>query len=185
LGADVKQVLGLDQGWSSRHLQLTRLLSVLGLARESAVTLGVPFKKPDTGLRKRQVENAADYASVEIKNPELCPRYVARIVKDVKVGPSPEWMQIRLAAAGMRPISNIVDITNYVMLELGQPMHAFSLDQVKGSKIIVRTAKEGEVLKTLDGQERKLDTTMLVIADEDRPNRVAGVMGGENSEITG
>jgi len=186
LGADVKQVLGLDQ---VVEFEITSnrpdCLSVLGLARESAVTLGVPFKKPDIRVKEEAGGNAADYASVEIKNPELCPRYVARIVKDVKVGPSPEWMQRRLAAAGMRPISNIVDITNYVMLELGQPMHAFSLDQVKGSKIIVRTAKEGEVLKTLDGQERKLDTTMLVIADEDRPIGVAGVMGGENSEITG
>lgn len=185
LGADVKDVLDLDQ---VVEFEITSnrpdCLSIIGLARESAVTLGVPFKKPQVTVKEEAGGNANDYASVEIQAPELCARYAARIVKDVKIEPSPVWMQRRLAAAGMRPINNIVDITNYVMLEYGQPMHAFDLNKIQGSKIIVRTAREGEEIRTLDGQDRKLDTQMLVICDENRPVAVAGVMGGENSEIT-
>ena len=184
-GTDVKEALHLDK---VIDFEITSnrpdCLSIYGLARESAVTLGVPLKKPEIRVKEEAGGNASDHVTIEIENPELCPRYSARIVTDVKVGPSPYWMQHRLAAAGMRPINNIVDITNYVMLELGQPMHAFDFSKITGSKIIVRTAREGEVLKTLDGQERKLDPSMLVIADAERPVGVAGVMGGENSEIT-
>ncbi len=185
LGADVKDVLDLDQ---VVEFEITSnrpdCLSIIGLARESAVTLGVPFKSPQVNVKEEAGGDVNALAAVEIQAPELCPRYAARIVQDVKIEPSPVWMQRRLAAAGMRPINNIVDITNYVMLEYGQPMHAFDLEQLQGAKIIVRTAKEGEGIKTLDGQERKLDTSMLVIADENRPVAVAGVMGGENSEVT-
>ncbi|MCX7773105.1 MAG: phenylalanine--tRNA ligase subunit beta [Clostridia bacterium] len=185
LGADVRDVLGLDQ---VVEFEITSnrpdCLSIIGLARESAVTLGVPFKKPEITVKEEAGGDINTMASVEIQNPELCRRYTARAIKDVKIEPSPAWMQRRLAAAGMRPINNIVDITNYVMLEYGQPMHAFDLEQLQGSKIIVRTAKEGEVIKTLDGQDRVLDTNMLVIADANRPVAVAGVMGGENSEVT-
>jgi len=184
-GTDVKEALHLDK---VIDFEITSnrpdCLSIYGLARESAVTLGVPLKKPEIRVKEEAGGNADDHVSIEIENPDLCPRYSARIVTDVKVGPSPYWMQHRLAAAGMRPINNIVDITNYVMLELGQPMHAFDFSKITGSRIIVRTAREGEVLKTLDGQERKLDPSMLVIADAERPVGVAGVMGGENSEIT-
>ena len=122
------------------------------------------------------------YAKVEIKD-VTCPRYVARIVKDVKIEPSPKWMRDRLKAAGVRPINNIVDITNYVMLEYGQPMHAFDLTYLEGQKIIVRRAEDGEEITTLDDVERKLDSSMLVIADEKKAVAVAGVMGAENSEI--
>jgi len=185
LGADIREALHLDK---VIEFEITSnrpdCLSIYGLARESSVALGVPLKKPEIRVKEEGSGNAGDYVSIEIENPELCPRYSARIVTDIKVGPSPYWMQHRLAAAGMRPINNIVDITNYVMLELGQPMHAFHFSCITGSKIIVRTAREGEVIKTLDGQERKLDTNMLVIADAERPVGVAGVMGGENSEIT-
>ena len=111
---------------------------------------------------------ASDYVSVEINNPDLCSRYAARVVTNVKIEPSPAWMQRRLAAAGMRPINNIVDITNYVMLEMGQPMHAFDLKCVQGGRIIVRTATENETITTLDGQERQLNPSMLVISDENR-----------------
>ena len=120
---------------------------------------------------------------MEIKDADLCPRYVARIVKDVKIEPSPKWMRDRLKAAGVRPINNIVDITNYVMLEYGQPMHAFDLTYLEGKKIIVRRAEDGEEITTLDDIDRKLDSSMLVIADEKRAVAVAGVMGAENSEI--
>ncbi len=185
LGADVKDVLDLDQ---VVEFEITSnrpdCLSIIGLARETAVTLGTPFRKPEIDVKEEAGGDAASLATVEIKNPELCSRYAARIVKDVKIEPSPAWMQRRLAAAGMRPINNIVDITNYVMLEYGQPMHAFDYEQLQGGKIIVRTAKEGEAIKTLDGQDRPLDTAMLVICDENRPVAVAGVMGGENSEVT-
>jgi phenylalanyl-tRNA synthetase beta chain len=184
LGADIRDVLALDK---VVDFEITSnrpdCLSIYGLARESAATLGVPFKKMKIDVKEEGGGDANDYVSIDIENPDLCPRYSARIVKDVKVGPSPEWMQRRLAAAGMRPINNIVDITNYVMLELGQPMHAFDLSRISGARIIVRTAREGEIIRTLDGQERKLDPTMLVIADSEKPVGIAGVMGGENSEV--
>jgi len=185
LGADIRDVFDLDQ---VVEFEITSnrpdCLCIIGLARESAATLGVPFKKREPVVKEEAGEDVNSYAKIEILNPELCYRYTARVVKDVKIGPSPVWMQRRLAAAGMRPINNIVDITNYVMLEYGQPLHAFDYEKLQGAKIVVRTAREGEVIKTLDGQDRKLDTDMLCICDAERPVCVAGVMGGENSEVT-
>lgn len=185
LGADVKDVLDLDK---VVEFEITSnrpdCLSIIGLAKETAATLGETFEIPEIKVKEEAGGDINDLVSIEIKNKELCYRYTARVVKDVKIGPSPEWMQRRLAAAGMRPINNIVDITNYVMLEYGQPMHAFDLDKVEGQKIIVRTPKEGETIRTLDGQDRSLDPNMLLICDANRPIGVAGVMGGENSEIT-
>ncbi|MGI6085832.1 MAG: phenylalanine--tRNA ligase subunit beta [Acetivibrionales bacterium] len=184
-GTDVKDVLDLDK---VVEFEITSnrpdCLSIIGLARESAATLGETFRKPETVVKEEAGGDINDLVSIEIWNPELCFRYSARVVKDVKIEPSPAWMQRRLAAAGMRPINNIVDITNYVMLEYGQPMHAFDLDQVQGRKIIVRTPEPGETIRTLDGQDRDLDPDMLLICDANRPVGVAGVMGGENSEIT-
>ncbi len=185
LGVDVKEALDMDK---VVEFEITSnrpdCLSVIGLARETAATLGETFESPKIEVKEEAGGDINDLVSIEIKNPELCYRYAARAVKDVKIEPSPAWMQRRLAAAGMRPISNIVDITNYVMLEYGQPMHAFDLDQVQGRKIIVRTPKDGEAIRTLDGQDRNLDSEMLLICDTNRPVGVAGVMGGENSEIT-
>jgi len=185
LGKDIKEVLGLNDSVVEFEITSNRpdCFSMVGIAREAAVTLGSKFKKPEIKV-KEEGDEAEKYATIEIRDKDLCPRYAARIVKDVKVGPSPEWMRQRLRAAGVRPINNIVDITNYVMLELGQPMHAFDLEYLHGSKIIVRRAYDGEVIKTLDDQERRLDSSMLVIADADRAVAVAGVMGGANSEIT-
>lgn len=185
LGKDIKEVLGLNETVVDFEITSNRpdCFSIVGLARESAVTLGTAFKMPGIKVRE-EGGSIAGLATVEIKAPDLCPRYAARIVKDVKIEPSPKWLRDRLKAAGVRPISNIVDITNYVMLELGQPMHAFDLANLEGNSIIVRRARDGEVLQTLDGQDRALDSSMLVIADAGRPVAVAGVMGGANSEIT-
>lgn len=184
LGKDIKEVLGLNETVVEFEITSNRpdCFSILGLARESAVTFGVPLKKPEIHV-KEEADDVSKYASVEITAPDLCPRYAARVVKNIKIGPSPKWMRDRLRAAGVRPINNIVDITNYVMLELGQPMHAFDMRYLQGNSIVVRRANDGEVMKTLDGQERKLDSSMLVIADEAKAVAVAGVMGGENSEI--
>ena len=156
-------------------------LSMIGMAREAAATFGTQLKYPDTKCENEE-GNAADYVSVEVKSP-LCKRYVARVVKDVKVEDSPWWLQRRLIHAGMRPINNIVDITNFVMLEYGQPIHAFDIESLAGHKIIVDTAEEGEKFVTLDGTERTLDDKMLMINDAEKPVAVAGVMGGLNSEI--
>jgi phenylalanyl-tRNA synthetase beta chain len=184
-GMDIKEALGLNDIIVDFEITSNRpdCLSIIGLARESAATLKSEFKKPSITF-KEEDDEASKYATVEVKDADLCPRYAARIVKDVKIEPSPEWMRHKLKAAGVRPINNIVDITNYVMLEYGQPMHAFDLEYLHGHKIIVRRAYEGEIIKTLDDQERKLDTSTLVIADADRAVAVAGVMGGANSEIT-
>ncbi len=185
VGKDVVEVLGLEP---VADFEITSnrpdCLSIVGLALESAVTLGSTFVRPAISVKEEGAGKASDYISVSIDNTELCSRYAARVVTDVRIGPSPDWMQKRLAAAGMRPINNIVDITNYVMLEMGQPMHAFDLRCVQGDEIIVRTALENEKIITLDGQERKLDASMLVISDKNRPVAIAGVMGGENSEVT-
>jgi len=185
LGKDIKEVLGLNETVLDFEITSNRpdCLSILGLAREAAATLKSRFKKPEIKV-KEEGDEAHKYASVEIQAPDLCPRYAARIVKDVKIMPSPKWMRDRLKAAGVRPINNIVDITNYVMLELGQPMHAFDLEYLEDRKIVVRRAFEGEVITTLDDQERKLDPSMLMIADGKKAVAVAGVMGGANSEIT-
>lgn len=185
LGTDIREVLGIDDTVVEFEITPNRpdCLSILGMARETAATLGTNFKNPII-LVPEQEKEAKESISLEIEAPELCPRYCARVIRNVKIGDSPWWMKERLRAAGIRPINNIVDITNYVMLEMGQPMHAFDLDNLVGSKIVVRKAKEGEVIETLDGNERKLDEGMLVIADEQRPVAVAGVMGGGNSEVT-
>ncbi|MEN6315808.1 MAG: phenylalanine--tRNA ligase subunit beta [Clostridiaceae bacterium] len=183
-GTDIKDVLGLNETVVDFEITSNRpdCFSILGLARESAATFGTVFKKPEIKV-KETGDPVQGQASVEINAPELCSRYAARIVKDVKIEPSPRWMKERLKASGVRPINNIVDITNYVMLELGQPMHAFDLEYLKGHRIIVRNAADGEKMRTLDGQDRTLDPTMLVIADKEKAVAVAGVMGGENSEI--
>lgn len=184
LGKDIKEIFGIDEKIVEFEITSNRpdCLSIIGLGREAALTLGNPFKKPSINL-KEEGDAASQYASVEIEAPDLCPRYAARIVKDVKIGPSPKWIKDRLKACGVRPINNIVDITNYVMLEYGQPMHAFDIEDIEERKIIVRRAKEDEVIKTLDDQERKLDNSMLVIADGKKAVAVAGVMGGANSEV--
>ena len=158
-------------------------LAVVGVAREVAALTGGAVREPghtyeDTG------EPASERASVEIADPDLCFRYVAGVIEGVRIGPSPRWMQERLIAGGMRPINNVVDITNYVMLEIGQPLHAFDLGKLRGSKIVVRRAKKGETMVTLDGAERSLTTDMLTIADGERPVALAGVMGSQDSEVT-
>ena len=157
-------------------------LSVVGLAREAAVTFGKPLnlKAPEF---HGSADKLSDSLSVSVENAALCPRYIAGMVKNVKIGPSPRWMRERLRASGVRPINNLVDITNYVMLEYGQPMHAFDQRYVKDGKIVVRNAKDGETITTLDGQERQLSPEMLIIADVEKPIAVAGVMGGEYSGI--
>ena len=184
-GDDIKDVLGLNDSVIEFEITSNRpdCLSVIGLARESAATFGTQLK-----LRKPSVRGGAgsiaDFLKVEIEDSILCPRYTAKMVKNIKIEPSPAWMRRRLRASGVRPINNIVDITNYVMLEYGQPMHAFDYSCVKGGKIVVRRAAEGEVLKTLDDKDRAISPEMLVIADEHDPIGLAGVMGGGNSEIT-
>ncbi|MBO4897399.1 MAG: phenylalanine--tRNA ligase subunit beta [Clostridia bacterium] len=184
LGTDIKDVIGLNESVIEFEITSNRpdCLSVIGLAREAAATYGTPFKVPEP-KETGNGENVSDYVKVTVQDPDLCPRYVARAVKNIKIAPSPKWMRDRLTAAGVRPINNIVDITNYVMLEYGQPMHAFDRKYLKGNEINVRRAKDGEILKTLDGEDRKLDSSMLVIADAENPSAVAGVMGGEHSEI--
>lgn len=157
-------------------------LSVIGIAREVAALTNQAIYLPEVSYEE-QGPPVQDPVSVEIANPELCPRYCASLVTDVKVGPSPQWMQHRLEGCDIRPINNIVDITNYVMLEYGQPLHAFDYHQIKGRKVIVRRASEDEALITLDGVERLLDQDMLIIADEEQPIAIAGVMGGADSEV--
>ena len=158
-------------------------LSVIGLAREAAVTFEKPLKLHEPVV-KGSGGDINELVKVDVENPELCPRYTARMVRNIKIEPSPKWMRERITAMGMRPINNIVDITNYVMMEYGQPMHAFDFACVEGGHIIVRTAREGETCRTLDGNERKVTPSMLCICDEHKPVGLAGVMGGENSEIT-
>ena len=158
--------------------------SVWGIARETAATFGADFLCPKLSLKEGAVGNIDELVKVEIEDPGLCPRYIARVVKDVKIQPSPQWLRHRLTASGVRPINNIVDITNYVMLETGQPMHAFDIENVSGGHIIVRKAKDGEMFTTLDGAERVLDSSMLVIADPKKAVALAGIMGGEHSKVT-
>ncbi len=185
-GDDICPVVGKDDHVVEFEITPNRsdCLSVIGLAREAAVT----FQKP-LQLHAPQVKGGhgsiAGQVDIDIENPDLCLRYTARMVKNVKIGPSPKWMRERITAMGMRPINNLVDITNYVMMEYGQPMHAFDFSCVAGGHIIVRTAREGEVIQTLDGGQRLLKPNMLCICDEEKPIAVAGVMGGANSEILG
>lgn len=184
IGEDITKVLGLDENVAEFEITSNRpdCMSIIGLARETAATFNRPFNV-NVPQVKENSENAADMARVEIRNTDLCSRYIGRIVKNVKIAPSPEWMQKRLKACGIRAINNVVDITNYVMLEYGQPMHAYDLDHVEGKKIIVRNAEKDEKLETLDDQPRMLGESMIVIADEKRAIGVAGVMGGANSEV--
>lgn len=185
-GEDFAEALGLKQAVVDFEITPNRpdCLAIVGMAREASATFEVPFSYPDTAIEKTEGEGeSADYVSVEIRNPENCKRYVARVITDVKVEQSPWWLQKRLMYAGMRPINNIVDITNFVMLEYGQPLHAFDINQVKGGKIIVENASEGEVFTTLDETERTLSEDMLLIKDAERGIAIAGVMGGLNSEI--
>jgi phenylalanyl-tRNA synthetase beta chain len=158
-------------------------LSHLGIAREAAAVLGKTLRMPAVKIAESQVKSS-DVASVEILNPDLCPRYTARVITGVKIGPSPAWLIGRLEAMGQRSVNNIADITNYVMLEMGQPLHAFDLNQLRGHRIVVRTAKPGERITTLDGEERDLTPEILVIADAERPVALAGIKGGEDSGIT-
>lgn len=185
VGDDAIEVLGLHDTVFEYEITSNRVdcYSVIGIAREAAVTFNKKFIMPDN-MVKGNSEDVNDYVSVEVVDTDLCSRYCARVVKNIKLGPSPEWMQRRLAASGIRPINNIVDITNYVMEEYGQPMHAFDLDQVDGHKIIVKRAKDGDKFMTLDGQERTLDSEMLMINDANKAIGIAGIMGGENSKIT-
>ena len=184
-GDDAVKALGLDDAVIEYEITSNRVdcFSILGIAREAAVTFGKPFCPPVVEPTGND-EDVNDFISVEVNDTELCPRYTARVVKKIKVGPSPEWMQRRLAAQGIRPINNIVDITNYVMEEYGQPMHAYDLSTIAGQKIIVRRAEDNEKFVTLDGQERTLDSSMLMICDAEKPVGIAGIMGGENSMIT-
>ncbi len=185
LGADVMEALGEKENVIEFEITSNRpdCLSIVGLARETAATFKVPFNVPEIKVREEAGGDINETVKVTVEDPELCPRYACRLVKNIKIAPSPEWMQKRLRAAGVRPISNIVDITNYVMLEYGQPMHAFDLDFLEGREIVVRRAKNGEEITTLDGQPHTLDDSMLMICDGKKPVCVAGVMGGENSEI--
>ncbi len=185
IGADITEVLGLNESVAEFEITSNRpdCMSIIGLARETAATFGREFKVPEVVVPECGGDVNA-LASVEIENPELCSRFVARAVKNVKIGPSPEWMQKRLKACGIRAINNVVDITNYIMLEYGQPMHAYDLKHVEGSKIVVRNAQEGELLETLDDQPRILNASMIAIGDAKRAIGVAGVMGGANSEVT-
>lgn len=184
VGQDIASAIGCNDTCVEFEITPNRpdCLSVLGLAREAAVTFGKELKM-HTPEVKGCGGDIHDYLSVEVRNPQLCPRYTARVVKNVKIGPSPRWMRERLRASGVRPIDNIVDITNYVMLEYGQPMHAFDIEYVKDHKIIVRNAVSGETIQTLDGVDRTLSEDMLVIADSEKASAVAGVMGGEYSGI--
>lgn len=184
VGEDIHSALGLND--TSVEFEITSnrpdCLSVIGLAREAAATFHVPLHLHTPAFHANS-ESVSEQLSVEVQNTTLCPRYCAGMVKNVKIGPSPRWMRERLRASGVRPINNLVDITNYVMLEYGQPMHAFDLRYVQDAKITVRNAKDGEQITTLDGTERKLSPEMLVIADSEKPIAVAGVMGGEYSGI--
>ena len=184
-GDDIKPVINADDHVVEFEITPNRpdCLSVIGLAREVSATFDVPLTLHDPVVKGGADGALCELLDVETPDPELCPRYTARMVRNVKIAPSPKWMRERLRSMGVRPINNIVDITNYVMLEYGQPMHAFDYRYVKGGKIIVRRAKDGEELTTLDGQVRKLNHDHLVIADDTRAVGLAGIMGGENSEI--
>lgn len=185
VGEDAVHYLGLDDTVFEYEITNNRVdcYSIIGIAREAAATFRKPFTPPvvtETG----NAEDINDYVKVDVEATDLCSRYTARLVKNIKLAPSPKWMQRRLASAGIRPINNIVDITNYVMEEYGQPMHAYDYDTLAGGKIVVRRAKDGEKFMTLDGQERALDSDMLMICDGEKAVGLAGIMGGENSKIT-
>ena len=185
VGADAVEVLGLHDVVFEYEVTSNRVdcYSVVGIAREAAATFRKEFVPPVVTAVGND-EDVNDFIKVTVEDPDLCPRYPARVVKNIKIGPSPKWMQRRLASVGIRPINNLVDITNYVMEEYGQPMHAYDLDTIAGGQIVVRRAKENETFVTLDGQERKLDESVLMICDGEKSVGIAGIMGGENSMIT-
>ena len=185
VGADAISLLGLRDVVFEYEVTSNRVdcYSVIGIAREAAATFGKSFYPPVVKPSGNH-EDINDYLKVTVKDTDLCPRYCARMVKNIKIGPSPEWMQRRLAASGIRPINNLVDITNYIMEEYGQPMHAFDYDHLAGHEIIVKRAGAGDQFQTLDGQIRNLDSNMLMINDGEKGVCIAGIMGGENSKIT-
>ena len=185
VGSDAIEALGLRDTVFEYEITNNRVdcYSILGVAREAAATFNKDFVMPPV-KKVGNSEDVNDYVKVDVQATDICPRYTARLVRNIKLAPSPEWMQRRLAASGIRPINNIVDITNYVMEEYGQPMHAYDYDTLAGGKIIVRRAEEGEEFVTLDGQTRKLDPSILMICDAEKSVGVAGIMGGENSKIT-
>ena len=185
VGSSAIEALGLNDVVFEYEVTSNRVdcFSVIGIAREAAATFGKEFHPPVVTATGNN-EDVNDYIKVSVKDSELCPRYCARVVKNIKIGPSPKWMQRRLASVGIRPINNLVDITNYVMEEYGQPMHAYDLDTIADREIIVRTAAKGEKFTTLDGQESEMDDTVLMISDGKKSIGIAGIMGGENSMIT-
>ncbi len=185
VGEDAIKALGLRDTVFEYEITSNRVdcYSILGIAREAAATFRKPFYAPKVEIRN-ETGDVNDYIKVEVQDQDLCTRYCARVCTNIKIEPSPKWMQRRLAASGIRPINNLVDITNYVMEEYGQPMHAYDLDTVAGHQIIVRRAKDGDVFTTLDGQERKMDGDVLMICDSEKEIGIAGIMGGENSMIT-
>ena len=185
VGSDAIEVLGLHDTVFEYEVTSNRVdcYSIIGIAREVAATFNKELKLPKVEV-KGNGEDVNDYISVDVQATDLCPRFCARVVKNVKIEPSPEWMQRRLAKMGIRPINNLVDITNYVMEEYGQPMHAYDMSTIAGNKLVVRRANDGEKFQTLDEQERILDNDMLMICDEEKSIGLAGIMGGENSKIT-
>ena len=185
VGSDAIELLGLRDTVFEYEITSNRVdcYGVIGIAREAAATFKKKFVMPQVKTTGNN-ENVNDYLSVEVKDETLCKRYVARVVKNIKLAPSPSWMQERLRAVGIRPINNIVDITNYVMAEYGQPMHAFDYNLIEGQKIVVDRAKDGDEFETLDGAVRKLDSNILMINDAKKAVAIAGIMGGENSKIT-
>lgn len=184
VGADAVEVLGLHDTVFEYEVTNNRVdcFSILGIAREVAATFRLPYNPPVVEV-KNETGDVNDYISVDVQD-DLCTRYCAKVVKNIKIAPSPWWMQRRLAASGIRPINNLVDITNYVMEEFGQPMHAYDLDTIAGKKIVVRRAKDGDTFRTLDGQDRSLDHDILMICDGEKEVGIAGIMGGENTMIT-
>ena len=185
IGSDVPELLGMRDVVVEYEVTSNRVdcFGILGIAREAAATFNKKFIPPVVEVTENN-EQTKDYISVEVQDTDLCSRYVAKVVKNIKIAPSPEWMKRRLAAIGIRPINNIVDITNYVMAEYAQPMHAYDLDTIAGKKIVVKRASNGDKFTTLDGVERELDDSMLTICDGEKAIGIAGIMGGENSMIT-
>ena len=185
-GDDAIKALGLDDTNVEYEITSNRVdcFSIIGMAREAAATFDLDFCPPVIEVKEDSNEETKDYISVDIQDTKLCKRYIARVVKNIKIGPSPKWMQDRLRSQGIRAINNIVDITNYVMEELGQPMHAFDLSTIAGNKIVVKCAEDGDKFTTLDGVERELDSNVLMICDGEKEIGIAGIMGGENSMVT-
>jgi len=185
IGEDIRSALGIDDVVYEIEVTPNRAdwAGMIGVARELSALYRVPLRLPDATLKEKG-QDASTLSSVTIDAPDLCPRYAGRVLTEVTVGPSPMWLAQRLLAAGQRPINNLVDVTNYILLETGHPLHAFDLDRLKGERIVVRSAKQGETIKSIDGETRKLDPEMLVIADESDPVAIAGVMGGFESEVT-